>query len=101
MIPPRFVLPQLRQLPVTQDYSLQELNNVVRAYFLELNVWKDESFEARFGLQEHIVEEELDFSFVPLRNHLRNFLRNDFTLILVFWKCLLCASSGCHVFVSF
>lgn len=38
VVPPRFVLPQLRQLPVTQDYSLSELNNVVRAYFLELNV---------------------------------------------------------------
>lgn len=38
LIPPRLVLPQLRQLPVTQDYSLTELNNVVRAYFLELNV---------------------------------------------------------------
>lgn len=38
VVPPRFVLPQLRQLPVTQDYSLSELNNVVRAYFLELKV---------------------------------------------------------------
>jgi len=38
VVPPRFILPQLRQLPVTQDYSLQELNNVVRAYFLELKV---------------------------------------------------------------
>jgi len=38
IVPPRFILPQLRQLPVTQDYSLQELNKVVRAYFLELKV---------------------------------------------------------------
>ena len=38
VVPSRLVLPQLRQLPVTQDYSLSELNNVVRAYFLELKV---------------------------------------------------------------
>ncbi len=27
-------------MAVTQDYSLSELNNLVRAYFLELNVQK-------------------------------------------------------------